>query len=143
MTSETLAHLLADLRRDEGLRLMPYRDTVGKLTIGYGRNLDDNGITREEAELMLRHDALTHLDELYAALPWVKTLDPVRQRVLANMAFNLGIPLLMKFTNTLAAVRRGAYVEAAERMLASKWARQVKGRAVRLAAMMRDGVDAG
>lgn len=45
------------LIRHDGLRLKPYRDTRNKLTIGVGRNLDDVGITREEA-LMLPNNEI-------------------------------------------------------------------------------------
>jgi lysozyme len=143
VTSETLAALMADLRRDEGLRLKPYVDTTGHISIGYGRNLTDIGITRAEAEAMLREDTLRHVMELEALLPWVKSLDAVRQRVLGNMAFNLGLPTLLKFTKFLALVKQGDYKTAAVAMLQSRWADQVGARADRLAVMMRDGVSAG
>jgi lysozyme len=139
VTGETLAALLGDLRRDEGLRLKPYVDTTGHISIGYGRNLTDVGISREDAERFLRDDAQRHVLELEALLPWVKTLDPVRQRVLGNMAFNLGLPTLLKFTDMLERAKRGDYEGAAAAMLASRWAAQVGQRATRLAQMMRAG----
>ena len=40
----------------EGTQLEPYLDTVGKLTIGIGRNLSDCGIRLDEAELMFQND---------------------------------------------------------------------------------------
>jgi lysozyme len=140
MTGDTLAALLADLRRDEGLRLKPYVDTVGKLSIGYGRNLTDNGISITEAEAMLRADALRHVEELRAALPWVDRLDPVRQRAIANLAFNLGLPRLLKFRETLDRLKRGDYTGAAVALADSEWFRQVKSRGPRIVRMVRDGV---
>lgn len=127
------------LKLHEGLRLQPYTDTVGKITIGYGRNLSDRGITRDEAEQMLAHDITTHLAELVTVLPWVRALDPVRQAVLADMAFNMGVPTLLTFKNTLAAVKAGNYEGAAANILDSKYADQVGGRALRLARMLRHG----
>jgi lysozyme len=133
------AALIAELIRDEGLRLKPYVDTVGKTTIGVGRNLTDVGISRDEAEALLEHDIIRTLSGLNGALPWWTDLDPVRQRVLINMAFNLGIKGLLTFQNTLRAVREGRWQDAHDGMLASKWARQVGDRAKRLAEMMLTG----
>jgi lysozyme len=59
--------------------------------------------------------------------------------VVTDMAFNLGVDALCGFAATLAAVRAGRFAEAADHMLQSAWARQVKGRAAELAAMMRTG----
>lgn len=131
--------LLEQLKRDEGLRLQPYRDSVGKLTIGYGRNLDDVGISGEEAEILLEHDAERAWKALYSRLPWVINLDEVRRAVLVNMAFNLGIAGLLQFKNTLALAESGKYREAAAEMLKSKWAQQVGERAARLARQMESG----
>ena len=80
--------------------------------------------------------------DLDLALSWWRGLDDVRQRVLVNMAFNLGITRLLGFKNTLAAMQAGNYADAAKGMLDSKWATQVGARATRLAAMMRDGDEA-
>lgn len=133
--------LRAQLVKHEGYRQFPYRDTVGKLTIGCGRNLDDVGVTREEAEFLLRADidkAERGLRDRYGV--WFDALDPVRQAVLVNMAFNMGLVTLGQFRNTLQAIADGDYEDAARGMLASKWASQVKGRAVELATMMRTGL---
>lgn len=132
------ATLIAELTRDEGRRLMPYVDTVGKTTIGVGRNLTDVGITDAECDMMLSDDIDRTIAWLDVKLPWWRQLDPVRQRVIINMAFNMQGGLLT-FVNTLAAMQAGNYAAAANGMLASKWATQVGQRAQRLAAMMRNG----
>ncbi len=124
---------------DEALRLKPYRDTVGKLTIGIGRNLDDRGITRDEAMALLETDLNLVEAELDGALPWWRQMNEARQNVLANMCFNLGLSKLLGFKNTLAAMKRGDYPAAAAGMLDSLWARQVGARAQRLATIMRTG----
>lgn len=126
---------------EEGVRLKPYLDSVGKLTIGVGRNLDDRGITTDEAMYMLRNDLRLVEQQLAVNLPWAFKLNDVRQRVLADLAFNMGIVGLLGFKNTLAAIERGDYETAAVQMLESKWASQVKGRALVLAEMMRSGKD--
>jgi lysozyme len=128
-----------ELVRDEGLKLKPYRCTAGKLTIGVGRNLDDVGISASEAMLLLEHDINRVIAKLSYHLPWWSSLTENRQRVLANMAFNLGIDGLLKFKNTLSYIQNGNYSEAAKAMLESKWAKQVGERAVRLSKMMEAG----
>ena len=128
------------LRVSEGWRSHPYRDTVGKLTIGFGHNLDAKGITPRAGDVILSddiEDAIRDLD----AIPWWRQLSSARQSVLADMSFNMGIRGLLTFRNTLEAMRTGDYEAAADGMLASKWARQVGRRADRLAAIMRTGVD--
>lgn len=141
------ALLEQDLTRDEALRLKAYRDSVGKLTIGVGRNLDDKGISPAEAQMLLKNDIAEHLELLDRHLPWWRNMDEVRQRALANMAFNLGVGpsdeqptgKLLSFKNTLSAMARGDYEAAANGMSASAWAKQVGIRATRLIDMMRKG----
>ncbi len=135
------AAMVSQLRLHEGERLKPYRCTAGKLTIGVGRNLEDRGITREESAMLLANDIAAEERELLRALPWVAQLDEVRQRVLLDMSFNLGIVGLLGFKNTLATIRAGDYTKAAAMMLDSKWARQVGQRAERLSRMMATGKD--
>ena len=131
--------LIRQIRLHEGERLKPYRCTAGKLTIGVGRNLDDRGITREESAMLLDGDIRLLEIELFRALPWASALDDVRQRVLLDMAFNLGLPGLLQFKRTLEAIRTGQYQQAATMMLDSLWARQVGQRAERLSRMMATG----
>jgi lysozyme len=139
--------LLEQLERHEGLRLKLYKDSVGKWSIGIGRNLQDKGISHEEAMAMLHNDVAEHCALLDKYLPWWRNLDETRQQVLANMAFNMGIGpspehpegKLLTFKNTLANIERGEYAAAADGMLASLWAKQVGKRAQELADMMRTG----
>lgn len=132
--------LWQQLIRHEGLRLTVYEDSRGVPTIGVGRNLRDKGITDTEAMLLLEHDVNECLSDC-EMFPWFAGLDPIRQRVIVDMRFNLGPAGLRKFRNTLAAVERGDYQAASVGMLKSLWAKQVKGRAVRLAEMMRTGTE--
>jgi len=138
MTSEELDKLRQELIRDEGLRLMPYTDTVGKLTIGVGRNLTDKGISPDEAQMLLDADIKEHLKLLDDNLEWWRTMSENRQRVIANLCFNMGKGLF-SFVNTLAAMKRGDYEAAADGMAQSKWAIQVGPRASRLIQAMREG----
>ena len=124
---------------DEGMRTKPYNDTVGKMTIGVGRNLADRGITEQEAMYLLANDIESIEADLDRALPWWREMTERRQQTLANMAFNMGIFRLLGFKNTLAAMQSGDYVQAHNGMLTSKWAEQVGARASRLADMMLKG----
>lgn len=128
------------LIRHEGLRLKPYRCTAGKLTIGVGRNLDDCGITKPEALMLLDNDILRCEAELLEHFPAVYSgLNDTRKSVLVNMCFNLGISGLLGFKNTLAFISAGDFERAANGMLASKWAKQVGLRAIELSDLMRKG----
>jgi lysozyme len=106
-----------------------------------GRNLEDRGISREESAYLLLNDVRAMEQGLICALPWFSQLDDVRQRVLLDMAFNLGVQGLLEFRRTLEAVRSGRYQQAAGMMLESKWAGQVGQRAQRLSQMMATGKD--
>jgi lysozyme len=128
-----------ELIRDEGLRFKIYLDTVGKSTIGVGRNLSDVGISREEAMIMLDNDITAATTALDATFPWWRGMNDVRQNAIVNMAFNLGIHRLAGFKLALAAMEKGDYAEAANQMEHSEWYTQVGGRAIRLTEMMRSG----
>jgi lysozyme len=128
--------LLDQLKADEGFSAKPYKDTEGKLTVGYGYNLDA-GMTYEEAELLLRHRAQRAADELARAWPPLAGLDAARRDAVLNMAYNLGVSKLLAFKRTLHALEEGRWADAAAAALDSKWARQVGARARRVAAALR------
>ena len=134
-----MTELEREVASDEGFMPTPYRCTAGKLSIGYGTNIQD-GITRDEALLLMRHRLGKVVAALESRLPfWFKLTDD-RRRVLANMGYQLGIGGLMGFRRMLAALERGDYEAAAGEMLDSKWARQDSpGRAQELAEMLRRG----
>nr|WP_175800921.1 glycoside hydrolase family protein [Burkholderia anthina] len=133
------AKLKAELSLDEGRKNRIYVDTVGKVSGGIGRNLTDKGFRDNEIDLMYQNDVAETEAWLDRNLPWWRSLDPVRQRVLMNMAFNMQGRLL-GFRNFLAAAQRHDWSTASAEMLDSLWARQVGDRAKRLASMMRSGV---
>ena len=140
MEQSLLVRVKEQLISHEGLRLKPYRCTAGKLTIGVGRNLDDCGISKPEAMVLLDNDILNCETELLEHLLAVYTgLNDTRKAVLVNMCFNLGISSLLGFKNTLAFIIAGDFERAANNMLASKWAKQVGLRAIELSEQMRKG----
>jgi len=148
----------------EGIRLKPYRDTVNKLTIGVGYNVQDRGladmerilgrrvilaqgITESEALKVLDADIRSYENAVIKAFPQYVHLDEVRQRVVLDMAFNMGYRAL-SFKNTIRCVILAEYDKAADNMMLSKWADDVGDgpgkqfdRAERLSLMMRTGED--
>lgn len=122
---------------DEGIREKPYRDTVGKLTIGIGRNLDDVGLSKSEIYFLLDNDIAEAENVVRSMIDRFDDLTEERKAVLINMAFNLGATRFAGFKNTLQAVRDERWADAAQGMLDSKWAQQVGVRAVRLATAMK------
>jgi len=147
MTDDDHYLLIGQLQRHEDAeafvsqrrRFMPYRDTVGKLTIGWGRNLDDVGINAEEADGMLVNDMRSAMNDLLRTFRWFMALDSVRQAALVNIRFNLGLTRLLTFQKALRAMAAGNYALAADEFFDSKWARQVGQRAVELCAQIRTG----
>lgn len=122
----------------EGSRNFPYEDSVGKLTIGVGRNLEDRGISDEEVAFLLSNDQQTALNEA-EKFPWWGSLDPVRQLVVLDMVFNLGATRFRGFIRTIEAIERGDYASAAKEMQDSKWFRQTGRRAAALVRAMYTG----
>jgi|WetSurMetagenome_2_1015567.scaffolds.fasta_scaffold41596_2 lysozyme len=120
------------LARHEGVKLLPYVDTVGKITIGIGRNLTDRGISTPEAYILFENDYEIAKMEVAKKLPWTVQIPPDCREVLINMCFNMGITRLMKFINFLDSLRVGAYEAASKEMLNSLWAKQVGNRAIEL-----------
>jgi lysozyme len=142
-----MRHIKSDYReiarnmliRHEDLKTKPYKCTAGKLTIGVGRNLDDNGIRKVEAYFMLDNDIDEVIGPLKKKYGWFERLNAVRKAVIIDMAFNLGIPRFGAFKKTIALIESGQYEEASREMLNSKWAVQVGYRAKELSEMMRSG----
>lgn len=128
------------IKKHEGLRLTPYRCSSQKISIGWGRNLQDNGITLDEAETMLQHDVGTAIKEA-ESLPFFASLNQVRQAVIVDMIFNLGLPRFGMFKKMIAAIEKEHWTVAADEMLNSRWARQVGKRANTLSEMMRLGTE--
>lgn len=130
--------LLQQLQRHEGYSSTPYPDTVGKITIGWGRNLDDRGISEDEAGFMLDND-IDLVEAELERMPLYLNMGSIRQVVMANMAYNMGMPTLLTFSRMLGAMAARDWDRAAAEMLDSKWARQVGNRAVELSELMRRG----
>jgi len=135
-------NLESQLRIDELEVLHAYQDHLGFWTIGVGRLIDrrkGGGITKEEAAYLLNNDIRRITATIKEYLPWLDNLNPPRQGVLLNMAFQMGTGGLFLFVNTLNLIRDGKFEEASHAMLQSKWATQTPDRAKRLAEQLRTG----
>ncbi len=130
---------IEQLKIDEGFRGKPYKCTEGKTTIGYGRNLDANPLSEEEAEYLLKNDLNKVLKDA-VKLSYYSELNPKRRAVIINMVYNLGITRFKKFIKMNAALAARDYDLAAVEMLDSKWAVQVGDRAIRLSDQMSRGM---
>jgi lysozyme len=134
----TLKLMLMD---HEEFRSKPYRDSVrAKLTIGFGRNLDDVGLSREEAGFLLDNDINAARQECSNTFPWFGGLDQVRQDVIIMMAFNCGLEGLLTFKATIEAIQKNDFQGASKEMLSSLWASEVGKRAITLSKMMETGL---
>lgn len=125
------------LIKHEGMQLMPYKCPAGKLTIGVGRNIEDRGITTDEAMYLLKNDITICIHELNNRLPWFADAHETVKIVLVDMAINLGVPRLMQFKWTLSCLEKKDYKSASAEMLNSKWAGQVGQRAITLSNMLK------
>lgn len=129
------------LKAHEGVEKYPYTDTVGKLTIGVGRNLTDRGLSDDEVSYLLNNDIKLCEDELDVCMHRWRDLSENRRNVLIDMMFNLGRGRLLGFRKTIAAIESEDFRRAAHEMLSSKWAEQVGRRAVILSRMMGEDLD--
>jgi lysozyme len=131
---------MADLlERHEGRRRWAYRDSEGYLTIGIGFNLDGEGLYDVEMDFILRNRIKLATIEIESAFPQFARLNAVRQIVLVDMTYNMGLTKLLGFQRMFIALDAQDYDAAAAEMLDSLWATQVGGRAIRLSNMMRTG----
>jgi lysozyme len=124
------------LIKHEGYQNKAYEDTVGTVSIGVGRNLDDVGLSDEEIMYLLNNDIIRCDKELINCFPWYSQLSRVRQEVMLMLCFNLGLTRLRKFVKALSCMESGEFSLAADHFLDSKWAKQVGNRAVELTEML-------
>jgi lysozyme len=131
--------LMEQLIEFEGLKLYPYKCTADKLTIGIGRNLDDVGITESEAKFLLLND-IARVEKKAQSYSWYAKLNPVRQRIICDMIFNLG-NRFDQFKKMKAGLETNNIDVVCKEMQNSKWYSDVGRRAVYLIELMRTGSD--
>jgi lysozyme len=133
--------LVKQLKRHEGVRTHAYKCSANMITVGVGRNIDENGglgLSDDEIDYLLENDIKRCKQELIA-LPWFVDLDSVRQDAIINLCFNLGMTRLLGFKNALAAMETGDHPKAADEFYDSRWAKQVGSRADEVCEMIRTG----
>jgi len=136
-----MSKLSEQLRIHEGVRSHAYKCSANMITVGVGRNIDENGglgLSDDEIDYLLENDIKRCRDEL-DNYSWFGDLDEVRQDAMVNLCFNLGLSRLAYFKNALTSMAIGAYSDAAEHFLDSRWATQVGKRAEDVAHMIRTG----
>lgn len=134
-----LQALKDQLRRHEGSVEHAYQDSEGYWTIGVGRLIDGRKggkLWTDEIALLLENDIKYVMAALDIEMPWWRHMSEIRQLVIADMCFNLGMTKLKGFRKALEAMEEGRWGDAAREMLDSRWAVQVGSRAHRLARMM-------
>ena len=157
----SLSEILNQLIRHEGIVLEPYKDTEYITTIGIGRNLIDRGIDpfelqmigfkpdlncleinhirRRDAIWLCINDIFRCENEMLIFFPEIEDISKNRQLVLIDMLFNLGLTKFKRFKRFWDAMYNKNYDKASDEMLDSKWAKQVKNRAIILSEMMKNG----
>lgn len=125
------------LKRHEGLKLTVYDCPAGKKTIGYGRNLEDRGITEQEAEQLLDNDIQEIQQQLRNSFDFYVSLTDTRKAVLIDLTYNIGLAGLKSFKKMLNALNKQDYVEAKNQLLDSRYAGQVPSRAEELAELLQ------
>lgn len=148
LTADTPAHepLYNMIKQHEGTgprrgdKFLMYQCPAGKHTIGYGHNLDDNGLPAGIVELLFYHDVNNSILEARKHFPWFANMCEVRQAVIVDMLFQLGLFNFRKFVKTINYLEKHDFERAADEMLESQWARNHPKRAGRLSEMMRSGV---
>lgn len=129
--------MVSRIKKHEGLMLKPYRCPAGKLSIGYGRNLEDCGISQEEADYLLLNDIEKAEKELKNNFKWVESIDFERYYALVELVFNMGIARFKGFKKMLGACEKGEWSKASDELLDSLYAKQVGKRAKTLANILK------
>ena len=139
MTTEMFAKLKRSLVLHEEFRRFPYVDSLGNITIGIGYNLSDRGLDDDWINNQYAKDVDYFYSQLNSDYHWFADLNIDRQIVLVDMCF-MGYKHFQEFTQMFQALSNHDYVGAAREMLDSKWAYQVRSRALTLAQAMTTGV---
>ncbi len=125
------------IKGNEGYSAILYKDIANKWTIGWGRNIEDEGIRPNEAQLMFDNDLYEAIDDIQDFTWYVIAPDSVK-KALINMSFNLGLPRLLTFKKMIASLEEKNYARSAQEALDSKWARQIGARAKDIGIMIRE-----
>ena len=150
MEENNMDKLIDTLKRQEGVKHFAYRDSLGILTIGCGRNISSSpinkgiGISDDEIDFMLQNDIERTIKELSREYPWFNDMEEgARRDAIINMHFNLGRARFAGFKKAIGHMEMGDHDQAALEFLDSRWAKQVKGRAIEVTDMIKTGTYIG
>ena len=122
----------------EGIRLKPYRCSADKLTIGIGRNIEDVGITEEEAFYLLNNDIKKVVEQCQRNFEWFDGLNDLRKEAIVNLVFNMGFGKFLQFKKTIKHIENEEFELAGAELLDSRYAQQVGQRAIDVANQLAD-----
>jgi len=125
------------VKAEEGYKQFPYTCSAGKLTIGYGFNLEDVGLSEGEAEVLLEYRLQKIEEKMFHHHYWYRYLNEDRRAVIDSMVYQLGYEGFTKFKKLINALEDEDYAEAAIQMLDSLWAKQTPERALRASEIMK------
>jgi len=151
MEENSMDKLIDTLKRHEGVKHFAYRDSLGILTIGCGRNISNSpinkgiGVSDDEIDFMLQNDIERTIKELSREYPWFNDMEEgsARKDAIINMHFNLGRARFAGFKKAIGHMEMGDHDQAALEFLDSRWAKQVKGRAIEVTDMIKTNTYAG
>jgi len=142
MNGQSDIKVLAErIKGHEGYSNEVYRDTLGNLTVGYGHLLSEGSVVPDHVcHLLFDYDlAMAISDFMRLPKSTIDHLNKARRSVIVEMIFNMGLPKVLQFVKMWEAIKSNDFNKAADEMLDSNWARQVKSRALVLANIMRSG----
>jgi len=134
-----LDNALERIKEKEGFSPYIYKCPAGKLTIGYGTNLEDRGISKAEAQMLVLNDlqrAITSLQNIFEG--W-EFFSAKRKVALIDMVYNLGVAGFCKFKNMILAIKKEDWDKAAKCAMDSLYAKQVGVRAKENAKWLKEG----
>lgn len=127
------------LKKEEGYRQFLYTCSEGKTTIGYGFNLDDTGLSKEESSLILELRISKIEELLFHEYTWFRSISSDRQSILISMVYQLGFKGFKSFKKMIKALADKDYDLASEEGLDSLWSLQTPTRAIRHMEVLRRG----
>ena len=134
--------LIGMLKRHEGIRSHAYKCSENMITVGVGRNIDENGgigLADDEIEYLLANDIRRVREELDDTYFWFAALNEARKDAMIDISFNLGQTRLRGFVKAITAMSREQFDIAADEFMDSRWSEQVGNRAVEVTEMIRTG----
>ena len=147
---KVLHHAETILIQEEGFSVIPYYDTEGYPTIGYGQKLSNiryyplsdlrvtEEVAREQMNLVISSIYKTMDNNMHYKTEW-RNLNNDRKAVIVSMIYQMGYVGVMKFEKMWAAIKHNKFKSAYVEMIDSLWFKQTPGRAERMGDIMLSG----